>query len=356
MKQVTHVITTIERGGAEKQLLTLAKLQSRTGRRVTVIPLKGKLELKHEFEKCGVTVDTNFLGKRILPQIILLSRFFRATDTIIHAHLPRAEILSAIARSSRPMIFSRHNAEPFFPGAPKWLSCLLSRFVALRSSKGIAISQAVSDYLFLTGEIGGKFDLAVIHYGRDQELSYESKQIDFELGSGPILGTIGRLVPQKDYETILTAFKLTLIDFPTAHLIVLGEGYLLSSLQAFAEHLGVASHVHFVGKKENVSDYLHSFDLFILASKYEGFGLVLLEAMSCMVPIVASNNSAIPEVLGPGHPGLATTSNAHDFQSKVAFLLSSEGRDKALQAQSQALREFSPDLMLSRMDLVYSNI
>jgi len=356
MKPVTHVITTIERGGAEKQLLTLVTLQRKIGRTITIIPLKGALELQQEFENLGANVITELVGKSIFLQIIDLRSFFRTTEMIIHAHLPRAEMLASLAKSSRPLVFSRHNAEPFFPGAPAWISRALSKFVACRSEKGIAISKAVANYLFQAKELAKDFELSVIYYAQDNELLNSEHKFNFEYGSGPILGTIGRLVPQKDYETLLIAFKYTLTDFPQAHLVILGEGRLREYLQDVGRKLGISDRVHFIGKKENVKDYLNSFELFILASKYEGFGLVLLEAMSCNVPIVASNNSAIPEVLGVSHPGLARTSDAADFHRKIVFLLSPEGKEKALKAQDFAIDEFSPEKLLRNMEHFYSGL
>jgi len=356
MKQVTHVITTIERGGAEKQLLTLARLQKNTGREVTVIPLKGTLDLLQEFEESGVNVNTDLMGRGFFFQIRILRQFFKNNVSIIHAHLPRAELIASIAKSNQALVISRHNAEPFFPGAPRWFSRTLSRFVTSRSRKGIAISDAVLNYLIQEREISRKFSLSTIYYGYEPSFSQESARVDFGFSSGPVLGTIGRLVPQKDYDTLLHAFKLTLADFSTANLIILGDGYLLPRLQELAKNLGILDRVHFLGKKPNVLQYLDSLDLFVLASKYEGFGLVLLEAMSCNVPIVASNNSAIPEVLGINHPGLAQTGNPEDFHNKFVSLLGFEGRREALRAQRLSLDLFSPEKMLESMEKFYSGL
>ena len=71
--KVTHLITTIERGGAEKQLLTLASEQIQSGLKVEVIYLKGKSELKKDLEEYGVEVNKFLVGKSFLKQISLLS-------------------------------------------------------------------------------------------------------------------------------------------------------------------------------------------------------------------------------------------------------------------------------------------
>jgi hypothetical protein len=124
-KKITHLITTIERGGAEKQLLILASEQVKSGLKVEVFYLKGKPELKTEFEATGVLVNSNLVGYNFLKQILILSKYLRNFPSPIHAHLPKSELIAAFAVSKKYFIFSRHNAEPFWLGSPKIISNLL---------------------------------------------------------------------------------------------------------------------------------------------------------------------------------------------------------------------------------------
>ena len=127
--KVTHLITTIERGGAEKQLLTLASEQVQSGLNVVVLYLKGKPDLRNEFEAAGVEVNNLLVGKSFLKQIFLLSKYLRKNPSPVHAHLPKSELLAAIVVTKKYLVFSRHNAEPFWPGGPRIISNLLSKFV-----------------------------------------------------------------------------------------------------------------------------------------------------------------------------------------------------------------------------------
>ena len=163
--KVTHLITTIERGGAEKQLLTLASEQVQSGLKVVVLYLKGKPDLKDEFEASGVTVNNLLVGKSFLKQIFLLSKYLRKNPSPVHAHLPKSEFLAAIAVTKKYLVFSRHNSEPFWPGGPRIISNLLSKFVCKRASQGIAISNAVKSYLIKRGEIPTCYTIGVVYYG-----------------------------------------------------------------------------------------------------------------------------------------------------------------------------------------------
>ena len=162
--KVTHLITTIERGGAEKQLLTLASEQVQSGLNVFVLYLKGKPDLRNEFEAAGVEVNNLLVGKSFLKQISLLSRYLRKNPSPIHAHLPKSELLAAIVVPNKNFVFTRHNSEPFWPGGPGIISNLLSKFVCKRASQGIAISNAVKSYLNKRGEIPTGYIIDVVYY------------------------------------------------------------------------------------------------------------------------------------------------------------------------------------------------
>ena len=160
-KKVTHLITTIERGGAEKQLLTLASEQVQSGLNVFVLYLKGMPDLRNEFEVAGVEVNNLLVGKSFLKQIFLLSKYLRKNLSPVHAHLPKSELLAAIVVTKKYLVFSRHNSEAFWPGGPRNISNLLSKFVCKRASQGIAISNAVRNYLIKRGEIPTGYTIAI---------------------------------------------------------------------------------------------------------------------------------------------------------------------------------------------------
>ena len=361
-KKVTHLITTIERGGAEKQLLTLASEQVKSGIKVEVIFLKGKPELKKEFEESGVEVNQILVGKSFLNQISLLTRYLRKNPTPIHAHLPKAELLAATVVPNKYFIFTRHNSEPFWPGGPRIISNLLSRFVCKRASQGIAISNAVKSFLIKRGEIPNGYTIDVVYYGFQKDSSTNPaglKSIANLMTSQSSIfkiGTIGRLVPQKDYPTLLSAFSNVLEKLPDAELYVVGEGYLQKDLIKLSKSLGVNGNVRWLGKTEYINDFLSKINLFILPSKYEGFGLVLLEAMVAMKPIIAANNSAIPEVLGKSYEGFFSTGDVKALAQHIKTAINDKDFSKRLvKSYSSQLNKFDPSTMNLNIMNLYSN-
>ena len=170
------------------------------------------------------------------------------------------------------------------------------------------------------------------------------------------IGTIGRLVPQKDYPTLLSAFSNVLKSVPSTELYVVGEGYLQKELIELSKSLGVNSKVHWLGKTEYINNFLSKIDLFILPSKYEGFGLVLLEAMVAKKPIIAGNNSAIPEVLGKSYEGFFSTGDVNALAQQIKTVISDNNfSERLVQSYSGQLDLFDPSKMNTNIKKVYTN-
>ncbi len=351
MKRILHVITTINRGGAENQLLILTKAQIRDGFQVEVIFLKGEPELAVEFEEAGAKVNSSFRRYHPIYQVFVLRKYLKDYSGFVHAHLPRAELMTAF--SSHEFVFSRHNAEPFFPGSPKAISNALSKFVSHRARAGIAISNAVKDYLQESGEICKCCQLSVVYYGIEPAMP-SSHVRGNEQEKHPRIGTISRFVPQKDLETLLNAFAIVLVEFPKAELLIVGSGPLESSLKELARNLGIENSLKWLGRTSDTEGFYRSLDTFVLTSLYEGFGLVLLEAMNLQVPVVATNISAIPEVVGSNHPLISELANPHSFAIHIINSLSPSIRAEVIEFQRSRLPLFGTQRLVSALNQIYS--
>ena len=305
-------------GGAEKQLVILAEQQIKHGNKVTICFLKGKDELRENFVGIGATVVDKFANTSFTSQLFSIRKFVSLEKfNVVHAHLPRSEILSVFLRKkSFKLILSRHNAEPFWPNSNRILSICLSNIVALRSDKVVAISNAVASYLTETREIINRKKIVVVLYGYSEKEKPSREKVVSEKGFK--IGTIGRLVPQKNYPTLLKAFSIAKEQESHISLHIVGDGYLKKDLQNLAKEFQIEDSIAWLGRTEKITEFLEQLDLFILASEYEGFGLVLLEAMHSGVPILAANNSAIPEVLGINYPGLFETFDHNSLAARIS--------------------------------------
>lgn len=354
---IIHVITTIELGGAEKQLLALASQQRKMGATVEVIFLKDKPSLLSEFSKSDVLVNTQYYELNFLNQIFLLWKRRVEKNSVFHAHLPRAELLCALSLAKNSFLVTRHNSEAFFPGVQSVISKVISRFVLSRSFASISISRAVSEYLTKSGEISQSSRNHVIYYGfpittvKSQKRRLDNAK-EFRIGS------VSRLVKQKNLPFLLEVIRiLSRVKKTNFQVSIAGEGPLLDELIALSAKLGTSSVVNWLGKVSNIDSFYDSLDLFVLTSDYEGFGLVMLEAMYSGIPIVARRVSAIPEVLGTSHPGLVEEDSAEAFAQKVSLMLiNKELREECLRYQEKELSKFSMERVWVQHNQIYLDL
>jgi glycosyltransferase involved in cell wall biosynthesis len=362
-KKIIHLITTIERGGAEKQLLILARRQSELGLQVEVLYLKGEPELKEDFESARCKVSDFLANKNIIVQLFRLSRYLKKFPTPIHAHLSKSELISSLVCPSKSFVVTRHNSESFWPGAPKIISKQISRFVCNRAAQVISISNAVKKFVLETGEINSKCKINVVHYGYDEcselsslGLSELSSRISNSSRTFKI-GSIGRLVYQKDFPTLLNAFKRVLINHPDSELYIVGSGKDRHYLEFLVSKLEIYENVNFLGRTQYISEFLSLMNLFVLPSRYEGFGLVLLEAMRAGIPILASNNSSIPEVLGSEYSGLFETGSFQELSQKIERTINDKSFESSLiREYSVELEKFEPTKMAENIIEIYNSV
>jgi glycosyltransferase involved in cell wall biosynthesis len=358
-KKIIHLITTIEFGGAEKQLLILARNQIKQGLNVEVFYLKGKPELKTKFENVGVKVNSLLVDQPFIFQVTKFRKFIRNNKSPVHTHLPQAELVAALACLKKKFIISRHNFEPFWPNKPKLVSVLLSRFVTSRASGGIAISNAIKNYLLEAKEISKEFQMSTVFYGFEREvddLSDSNKLTNEMLNSTKNfkIGTIGRLVPGKNYPTMLRAVaKIVDID-STVRFFIVGGGHSDQALIKMSKDLKIENNVIWLGRTEHIREFLSKIDLFIFTSKGEGFGLALLEAMLANKPILAAKNSAIPEVLGVNYKGLFPTDDYKLLSDKIIELITDQAKSDSLVLEyKDQIKLFEPVVMADNVLKVY---
>ena len=174
---------------------------------------------------------------------------------------------------------------------------------------------------------------------------------------GPIIGTIARLEPQKGIEYFLDMAQRVYAHLPEAHFFIVGEGEYRASYEEIARSHGMQSYVTFAGYRSDIARCLAAMDVFVLASRFEPFGLVLAEAMASQRPIVATHVGGIPEVLEDGVSG--TLVPPEDGKALAAAVLSYLAQPQlasrhAQAGQARAKRRFSIERLMFDMEALYA--
>jgi glycosyltransferase involved in cell wall biosynthesis len=113
-----------------------------------------------------------------------------------------------------------------------------------------------------------------------------------------VIGSVGRLVEQKDYPTQLRAFAAAAAQNPRLTMLLVGDGPLRAECEQLVRDLAIADRVRFAGHCDEVPVALRAIDVFVLASKFEPYGVAILEAKAAGTPIVATRVNELPEILG----------------------------------------------------------
>lgn len=363
--KVLHVITGIDRGGAENHLLDLVSHQRASGMEVVVAYLRGKGYWAATLRELGVAVHD--LGLKFYGDLRPLAKLRRiikgAEFDLIHAHLPPAELYSRLALLGLgvPLVISKHNEERFYDGPAQKV---VGRWVGKRARCVIAISDAVKRFMSGAGLGLDPRKFETIHYGidaapfakvpRDEVAALRD---EWRIPAGAlVVGFVGRLVAQKDIGTLLRGFARFSASDENARLVIVGEGALEASLRQLAEELGMAGRIVWAGFRSDIHRVMSAFDIFALTSTYEGLGLVLLEAMASQRPVVATRVGAIPEVVIDGRTGVLVGSGNPDELAAALQKLN----DEALRTQlgtagrQRVLQEFTLTKMCGQTDRVYA--
>lgn len=173
-----------------------------------------------------------------------------------------------------------------------------------------------------------------------------------------IITHVSNFRPVKRIRDVIKTFNEIHKNIPS-HLVLIGDGPERSSAEILTRELGIEKNVCFLGKQESFVPWLQHSDLFLLPSELESFGLAALEAMSCGVPIIASNAQGIPEVVIHGETGfLSEVGDWEDMALNALKILKNENLKKTLgeAARSRAVNDFSLDRIIKQYTDYYEEI
>jgi glycosyltransferase involved in cell wall biosynthesis len=269
-----------------------------------------------------------------------LRRALRAVD-VVHTHLVHADVFGALTAGRARLFSTKHNDDRFRTGPWRFVERLLSG----RAEKVIAITEALKR--FQVQRVGLPPEkVEVIPYGLDAPPAAWGENPGLDLGSGPIVACVARLEPQKGVDVAVRA-----LEGVDATLVVLGEGAERARLEALAAELGVR--LLLPGRLPDVAAVLRRARVLVHPARWEGFGLGVLEAMLCSLPVVATNVSSLPELVAEGETGYLVPPDDPVALRDALRRALADPRDLGLRGYERARREFSVEKMATRTAALY---
>lgn len=352
-----HVMRMSGVSGSENHLLELVgALRDHGWGSDVLIPSPRPFELQRLGERLAdVTDGVEFMPMRTDASFPLVRRLVRALRSgrydLAHAHLVHADwhlALAGVFARDIPLVTTKHNPDPF---RATFAFRLVERVALRRYAAVIAISEALREFLADTVAAPA----ITVRYG----LAAPGEPPMRESGAGSRFLGVGRLDEQKGFDVAVEAMALVVEQVPGARLEIAGEGSKRPELTAAIERLGLGDAVQLLGRREDISELMRAADVFVHTARWEGFGLVLLEAMRAALPIVATRAGAIPEVVDDGVTG--TLVPPDDPRAVAAALVELAQRPSLRHQRGLAgfarLREyFSPDAMARDVAAIYDSL
>lgn len=171
--------------------------------------------------------------------------------------------------------------------------------------------------------------------------------------------SIGRLVSQKGYDLLIEIWKKVALKYPDWILDIYGEGDLRKDLQEKINKYKLGNKIFLKGKEKNIQEkYLES-SIYVMSSRYEGFGMVLVEAQACGLPIVSFDCPCGPkDIVTDGEDGfLCKFGNIDEMTDKIIYLIENEEKRKEFgkKARENSLR-FSEEIIMKQWKELFKNL
>jgi glycosyltransferase involved in cell wall biosynthesis len=290
---------------------------------------------------------------------------------VVHTHNSKAGFVGRLsAKLARvPVIVHTVHGFAFHQQEPPWRRFLFRNLERLAShwcDRMIFISQPLVEWASKE-KIGCTMKMARIYSGIEMDRFHpvseaEKRRLRAEWGIGEhdgVIGIVSKLWAGKGHDLLIRAFKEIRKEMPQARLVIVGEGYLMDSLQTLASQLQLSDAVIFTGFLEEIPQIIATFDVAVLPSYFEGMGRVLLEAMAMEKPVVGTRVGGIPDLIEEGLNGfLVSPGSSKELASAVLKILS----DKALAAKmgqegrKKMTDRFSAESMVRSIEEVYRDL
>ena len=365
MNHVAMVVPGLDRiGGAERQVILLAKGLVIRGWQVNVVALSGTGDsAAAELSAAGAGFITLKMRKGLADPHGWL-RFHRwlklEAPDVVHAHLPHAAWMARWSRLGAPV---RAVVDTLHSSSTGSLGRRLGyRWSGWLSDRVTAVSQAVANAYISAGMVSSD-KLSVLPNGvnvvtwRPDATFRQAMRQELGLEDEFLWLAAGRLDPVKDYPTLLRA----MVDVAgPARLVIAGTGPLENEQHCLSKALSLVTRVRFLGFEPEIRRWMQAADGFVLSSRWEGLPMALLEAAACALPAVATDVPGTREVVVDGQTGLLAVQGSSMALAGAMNRLMRTPLDQRIamgeRARQRVIQHFSLEAVLDQWEALYRSL
>jgi glycosyltransferase involved in cell wall biosynthesis len=352
--RLLHVVNGLAIGGAENHLLQSLRVTDRSRYNVMVCSVRQGGPLERAFLEAGVPVRVIAQKMRFDPTVVTrLARLYRQWKPhLVQTTLYYADMVGVLAARLAPgpvLISVEHGIHgegdvlrvtPRHVLAYRWAMKRVKRVVAVSGHihRSLLVHRHLPDSQVVT--IRNGFDASVLP-AADRAV----KRREFGFGEEDwVVGMVARMDPVKGHAVLLKALPGLMAGSPRLKCLLVGDGPLRPDLEAGVRKEDLEKHVVFTGFRRDVAEILACVDVLVLPSFSEGLPMILLEAMACRVPVIASDVGGVPEIITHGYNGLLVKpGEAGSLGEALLFMIRNreEARRMGEAGRSRVLGEFS---------------
>jgi glycosyltransferase involved in cell wall biosynthesis len=363
--RVLLLSTSLGMGGADRQVLHLARAllaQDYEVRLVSMTPLEemGRRALAEGLPIISLEMQRGQADLRAFQELVGLLRSWK--PQMLTSFMYHANLLGRLAGrwAGVPLIVTSIRSEQTGSATRDWLMRLTNWMDQCCTTNSEQVARALCERGLIRRD-----KVKVIPNGVDIDAFASSPELRCRVRSGLKVGpsefvwlAVGRLLPQKDYATLLTAFE-RLANAP-ARLLIAGRGPLLEPLQEQVQQLGIPSQVTFLGVRDDVRELLAAADGFVLSSAWEGMPNVIMEAQAAGKPVVATQVGGVAELVEDGASGfLVPPRDSHALSGAMQrlMMLTGEQREQmGSKGRDHVIAHYSVDAMANQWMALYQEL
>ena len=368
--KVVHVITRLVAGGAQRNTLLCAAEQRARGHQVVVISgvqtssegclLAEARQADYELVEMASLVREISPAKDLAALMQLYGYLRHNRCDVLHTHTSKAGLLGRIAGALAgvPVIVHTphgHIFHSYFSRSKEMLFRWLERLVAPLADMQVMLSPGdLRDHLREGITSAGR--LCVIPSGVPLQRFLQCAPLPKE---GPVvIGFLGRLADIKGPLDLVEAFALLHPKFPEWRLLLVGDGPQRDQVDERVLRLGLQDYVRITGWQADTLPYLSEMDVLCVPSHNEGMGRVVVEAMACGLPVVATRVGGLPDLVRHNHNGkLCRPKQPGDLAEQLADLLQLPDRGRTLgQRGREMAHQYSDQVMFERLEQLYERL
>ena len=367
---VVLVIDDLEYGGAQRQVIELANNIDIEHFNVHICTLSDYIPLGNQLRDVNVRLHIikklNKVDFTVVPRLVKLLKFLNAD--IVHSFLFASDIASRLAghfAGTKLIIGSERNA---------------NYSLKIRNKLAYKLTQKYVDLIIANSKTGANFNrkifnqsiekYRVVYNGVDTERFKPREKPELRKNlklpvEDKIIGVFASFKPQKNHEMLIRAFSKVIVSIPETSLLFVGDqlygnmndtGQYHKKMECLIDELKIRNHCIFMGNRDDVEMIYPACDISILSSLYEGTPNVLLESMSCGVPVIATNVCDNSHIVKNGETGyLVDLNDINGMVQSIKKLLANNDlrQNMGKKARDWLTDEFSVNQLAKRMENIY---